>query len=205
MTPRWLDVSEAAGLLARGGIVAYPTETYYGLGALASDGIALARLVAAKLRPDGKAVPLVAADEDQVVALAHLGDPIARTLARCFWPGPLTLVLPAREGVHEVITGGGTTVAVRIPGHPMARELARLAGGAIVSTSANLAGEDPVTRPGALSPALCARIDGVVDGGQTPGGLPSTIVTVEGGTPRLVRPGAVPWDRVVAALARPSG
>ena len=132
MTLRLLDVADGAALLARGAIVAYPTETYYGLGALASDAGALARLVAAKLRPGGKAVPLVAADEDQVTALAHLDDPVARTLAQHFWPGPLTLVLPARAGVHEVITGGGTTVAVRIPGHPTARELARLAGGAIV-------------------------------------------------------------------------
>ena len=202
MTLRLLDVSQGAALVAAGGIVAYPTETFYGLGALASDAAALARLAAAKLRPEGKAVPLIVADEAQVAAVARFTDPVARELARRFWPGPLTLVLPALAHVDAVITGGGSTVAVRIPGHPVARELARQAGGAIVSTSANLAGETPVTRAGGLSAELCARIDGVVDGGSTPGGLPSTIVAVEGGAPRLVRPGAVPWEAVTAALAQ---
>ncbi len=197
-----LDVAAGAALLARGGIVAYPTETFYGLGALASQAGALARLVAAKLRPEGKAVPLIAADERQIEAVARLDDPLARLLARRFWPGPLTLVLPALSHVDPVVTGGGGTVAVRIPGHPVARELARLAGGAVVSTSANLAGEAPVTRPSALSSALVARLDGVVDGGETPGGLASTIVSVVGGAPTLVRAGAVPWDEVAACATR---
>ncbi len=202
MSVALLDVAAGAALLARGGIVAYPTETFYGLGALASDPAALARLVTAKLRPEGKAVPLIAADERQVEAVARLDDPIACALARRFWPGPLTLVLPALAHLDPVVTGGGGTAAIRIPGHPIARELARLAGGAVVSTSANLAGEAPVTRPGELSGALVARLDGVVDGGETPGGLASTIVAVVGGAPTLLRAGAVPWDEVAACAAQ---
>jgi L-threonylcarbamoyladenylate synthase len=204
LTGAYLDVAEGALLLARGGIVAYPTETFYGLGALASDASALGRLVSAKLRPEGKAVPLVAADEEQVAAIALFTDPAALALARRFWPGPLTLVLPARAHADTVVTGGGPTVAIRVPGHAVARALARRAGGAIVSTSANLAGEPPVTRAADLTQALRSRIDGVVDGGDTPGGLPSTIVAIEAGTIRLLREGAIPWPDIAGVpLPRP--
>ena len=200
-----LTVEEAAALLRRGGIVAYPTETFYGLGALAGCPEALARLAAGKLRPAGKPLPLIGADEAQVTAVASLEDPVARRLAARFWPGPLTLVLPAAGDLSPVITAGGATVGIRIPGDAVARELARRAGGALVSTSANLAGEPPVTTPGELSPELLASIDGIADGRPTPGGLPSTVVAVAGGRARLVRAGAVPWQEVEAALvAAPS-
>ncbi len=195
---RRLTVDEAAAALRRGGVVAYPTETFYGLGARADDAAALARLAAAKLRPGGKPLPLLAADEAQVRAVASLSDSLAQALARRFWPGPLTLVLPAAAPLDGAVTGDGGTVGIRIPGHALARALARGAGGAIVSTSANLAGAPPVTRPEELAPELLARIDGVVDGGETPGGLPSTVVSVEGGEASLLREGAVPWQEVRA-------
>ncbi len=196
MTPT-LSVDEAAALLRRGGIVVYPTETFYGLGSLASDAAALARLAAAKLRPEGKPLPLVAADEAQVRGVASLDDPVARALAARFWPGPLTLVLPAASGLDEAITGGGGTVGIRVPGAAAARALARGAGGPVVSTSANLAGEAPVTSVDRLSPALLAAVDGVVDGGATPGGAPSTVVAVSNRRIRLLREGAVAWHDVV--------
>jgi L-threonylcarbamoyladenylate synthase len=195
------EILAAAAVLRAGGLVAYPTETFYGLGARALDALAVARVARAKGRPDGKPLPLLAADRDQVEAVARL-EGLAARLAERLWPGPLTLVLPAREGLPPELTAGGATVAVRVPGSEVARALAAAAGEALVSTSANLSGEPPVTRARALSPALAARVDRVLDGGETPGGAPSTLVAVEGDGVRLVRAGAVPWELVLAA-ARP--
>jgi L-threonylcarbamoyladenylate synthase len=135
----------------------------------------------------------------QVEMVASLEAPLARRLAAHFWPGPLTLVLPARPALSPLVTAGDATVAVRVPGSALARALARESGGALVSTSANLSGDAPVTRADDLSPALVARLDGVVDGGSTPGGLASTIVLVADDAVRLVRAGAVPWAEVEAA------
>ena len=192
-------VASAAAILRAGGVVAYPTETFYGLGALASREDALRRLAAAKLRPEGKPLPLLAADVAQVELVASLDDPLARQFAERFWPGPLTLVVPARPALSALVTGGDATVAIRVPGNEVARALARESGGPIVSTSANLSGEPPPTRVEDLSPELVTRLDGVVDGGSTPGGHPSTMVLVADGRLRLVRPGAVPWAEVEAA------
>jgi L-threonylcarbamoyladenylate synthase len=191
-------VEAAAAVLRRGGLVAYPTETFYGLGALARDAAAVDRLALAKGRPDGKPLPLLAADRAQVDEVAILPSAAVR-LADAFWPGPLTLVVPARAGLAAGIHAGTGTVGVRIPASEVARALARAAGGAIVSTSANLAGEAPPARPEAIAPALRAGVH-VLDGGAAPGGLPSTVVAVEAGGVRLVRDGAVPFGAVLARL-----
>ena len=195
-------VEEAAALLRRGGIIAYPTETFYGLGALATHAEALARLAAAKLRVHGKPLPLIAADLQQVLTVADLSDVVARRLAARFWPGPLTLVVPAATALDPAITGGSPTVGIRVPGCAIARELASASGGAIVSTSANLSGEPPPTSAGELAGGLLARIDGVLDGGTTPGGLPSTVVAVRDGVVRLLREGAIAWTSVALAAGR---
>ncbi len=193
-------VREAAELLRRGGVVADPTETFYGLGALARDAGAVERLARVKGRPDGKPLPLLAADRAQVEEVALLG-PSAARLADACWPGPLTLVLPARPGLAEAITAGTGTVGIRVPGGEIARALAAAAGGAIVATSANLSGEPPPASADALAPALVARLDGVLDGGRTPGGLPSTVVEpVADADVRVVREGAVPLEAVRIAL-----
>jgi L-threonylcarbamoyladenylate synthase len=192
-------VAEAAALLRRGGILVYPTETFYGLGALAGDSSALARLARAKLRPAGKPLPLLAADVEQVEAIAELSGEAARLAAR-FWPGPLTLVLPARPGLADEITAGTGTVGIRVPGCVAARALAAAAGGALVSTSANLAGGAAPARVEELDPAIRAAVDGVLDAGPTPGGLPSTVVAVGRDGPYLIRAGAVPFEAVVRTL-----
>jgi L-threonylcarbamoyladenylate synthase len=192
-------VALAAARLREGGIVVYPTETFYGLGALASREDALRRLAAAKLRAPDKALPLVAGDVEQVTSVASLDAPLAQQLARRFWPGPLTLVLPALPTLSPLVTAGGGTVAIRVPGSDVARALALAAGGPLVSTSANLSGEPPPARGGDLSAALLERIDLVLDAGPTPGGLPSTIVGLGAGGPSLVRAGAVPWEEIAAA------
>jgi L-threonylcarbamoyladenylate synthase len=194
-------VREVAEVLRRGGVVAYPTETFYGLGALARDAAAVARLAAAKGRPDGKPLPLLAASRGQVDEVAVLDADAAR-LAAALWPGPLTLVLPARPGLPDAVTAGTGTVGIRIPGSEVARALAAAAGGALVSTSANATGEPPPARAEELSEALRARLDDVLDGGPTPGGAPSTVVALERAGPRLLRSGAVPFEQVLAALRR---
>jgi L-threonylcarbamoyladenylate synthase len=189
----------AADVLRGGGLVAYPTETFYALGALATDASAVARLARAKGRPDGKPLPLLAADRPTVLAVAVLEGAAAR-LAERFWPGPLTLVLPARPGLAPEVTAGTSTVGIRVPGAEVPRALARAAGGAIVSTSANLAGDLPPRRAGDVAQALRARLDLVLDGGETPGGSPSTVVALEGGAPSVVRAGAVPLEALLRAL-----
>jgi L-threonylcarbamoyladenylate synthase len=196
-------IRAAAAVLRRGGLVAYPTETFYGLGALARDAAAVERLARAKGRPEGKPLPLLAADRAAVEEVAVVSEPAARLAAR-FWPGPLTLVLPARPGLPAPVTAGEGTVAVRVPGSEVARALAREAGGAIVSTSANLAGAAPPVRASEVDPALAGRIDLVLDGGAAPGGLPSTIVRLEGERPVLVRAGPIALEDVERAL-RPAG
>ena len=133
--------------------------------------------------------------------MASLAQPLARQLAARFWPGALTLVLPAAAGLDDALTGGTGTVAVRISGSETARALAGEAEGALVSTSANISSEPPPTTPAELSPALRARVDGVLDGGPTPGGLPSTVVSLELGILRLVRQGTIPFA-LVEAVAR---
>ncbi len=121
-------VAAAAAVLRRGGVVAYPTETFYGLGALARDAGAVARLAAAKGRPDGKPLPLLAADRAGAEEVAVL-DGVARRLADRLWPGPVTLVVPARPGLPALIEAGTGTVGIRVPGSEVARALARAAGG----------------------------------------------------------------------------
>jgi L-threonylcarbamoyladenylate synthase len=193
-------LAQAAAVLRSGGVIAYPTETFYGLGALASHAGAVARVAAAKGRPDGKPLPLLAASLAQVEAVAELS-PEARRLAAAFWPGPLTLVLPARPGVLDAITGGGATVGVRVTSSPVAATLATMSQGALVATSANLAGAPPAASVEALDPALVARLDLVLDAGPAPGGLPSTVVALGDEGLILVRAGAIGFERLEAAFA----
>ncbi len=199
------EIERIAAILRSGGVVAYPTETFYGLGALARDAAALERLARAKGRPEGKPLPLIAADAAMVEQVAEPGA-IARRLAGRLWPGPLTLVLPARPGLPAPITGGTGTVGIRVPGSEVARALCRAAGGPIVSTSANPSGWPAPSSPAELDAALLARIDGVLDAGSTPGGQPSTVVRVDGERLTLLRQGAVPFDAVErAARLAPDG
>jgi L-threonylcarbamoyladenylate synthase len=191
-------IAEAAAVLRRGGVVAYPTETFYAVGALARDAAAVGRIAEAKGRPEGKPLPLLAGDRAAVDEVAVLG-PAAARLAGRFWPGPLTLVVPARAGLPLPVTAGGSTVGIRVPGSEIARALASAAGGAIVSTSANASGEAPPVSAADLSPALRARLDLVLDAGAAAGGLPSTVVEVGASGLVLLRAGAVPFDEVLAA------
>jgi L-threonylcarbamoyladenylate synthase len=191
---------EAAAALAQGLIVAYPTDTFYGLAADPRRADGVARVFAVKGRGAEAALPLVAADLDQASRAGRL-TPLAVRLARLFWPGPLTLVIDAHPGLDPRVRGGATTVAVRVPAHDVARGLARAAGHAVTATSANRSGGPAARTAAEVAAALDDDVDLILDGGPSPGGPPSTIVDATGATPALLRAGAVPWERLLSALA----
>jgi L-threonylcarbamoyladenylate synthase len=195
-------VADAARVLAGGGLVAFPTETVYGLGANATNGSAVARLYAAKGRPAFN--PLIAHVIDVAAAkrLARF-DTNAERLAQSFWPGPLTLVLAKAAGcpVADLATAGLDTIAVRVPSHKVARDVLAAFGKPVVAPSANRSGHVSPTRAEHVAADLGGRIDLIVDGGPTPVGLESTIVACLG-EPVLLRPGGLPRAAIERALAR---
>ena len=196
-------IGAAARILAGGGLVAFPTETVYGLGADATNAAAVAKLYAAKGRPAFN--PLIAhvADAAAAHALARF-DAAADTLAAAFWPGPLTLVLPKSAAcpVAELATAGLDTIAVRVPAHPVARALIAAIGRPVVAPSANRSGHVSPTTADHVIADLAARIDLVLDGGPTTVGIESTILACLGGSVTLLRPGGVPRDAIERALGR---
>lgn len=193
-------LARAASVLRDGGLIAYPTETFYGIGTDPRCDRAVDGLFRAKGRPSTLQIPLIAASLDQLVAVTGGLPALVGPLAERFWPGPLTLVIPAWEGLSVAIHRGQKTVAVRVPGHPVARSLCDAFGYPMTSTSANRSGEVPPTDADAVAASFCESLDLLLDGGRTPGGQPSTIVDVTGGVPRLVRPGATPWEQVLKCL-----
>lgn len=199
--------AETASILAEGGLVAFPTETVYGLGADATNGAAVARLYEAKGRPAFN--PLIAHVTDAGAARAlALFDADAARLAGAFWPGPLTLVLPKAQGctVSELATAGLDTIAVRVPRHPVAQDLLAAFGRPVVAPSANRSGHVSPTTAAHVFADLSGRIDLIVDGGPTPVGVESTVVACLGsalGEPSLLRPGGVPREDIERALGRP--
>ena len=196
-------VAAAARYLAHGGLVAFPTETVYGLGADATNPAAIARLYQAKGRPAFN--PLIAHVGDLAAArqIARF-DGSALALAEAFWPGPLTLVLPKTPNctVAELATAGLDTVAIRIPAHPVAREILRLFGRPVAAPSANLSGHVSPTTAAHVESDLAGRIDLIVDGGAVAVGVESTIVGCFE-QPMLLRPGGLPRAEIERVLGRP--
>jgi L-threonylcarbamoyladenylate synthase len=195
-------VTAAARILASGGLVAFPTETVYGLGADAANPAAIAHLYQAKGRPAFN--PLIAHVGDLIAAkkIARF-DAAAAKLAEAFWPGPLTLVLPKTENcmVADLATAGLDTVAVRVPAHPVAREILRAFGGPVVAPSANLSGHVSPTDAAHVESDLAGLIDLIVDGGPVEVGVESTIVGCFE-SPMLLRPGGVPREDIERVLGR---
>lgn len=193
--PNGAAIARAAEVLRRGGLVAFPTETVYGLGARADDEAAVRSVFAAKGRPSFN--PLIAhvADVGQARRLARAWPAIADALAERFWPGPLTLVVPrGRAGVAESVTGGGATVAVRVPSHPVARALLAAVDFAVAAPSANRYQQLSPTTAAHVIKGLDGRVDLVLDGGPTTHGIESTVVDVTSDPPRLLRPGSLAHD-----------
>jgi L-threonylcarbamoyladenylate synthase len=196
-------VAEAARLLAQGGLVAFPTETVYGLGADATNAAAIARLYQAKGRPAFN--PLIAHVGDLAAArrIARF-DAAAMALAGAFWPGPLTLVLPKTDDcpVADLATAGLETVAIRVPSHPVARQILRAFGKPVVAPSANLSGHVSPTTAAHVQSDLAGRIDLIVDGGPVEVGVESSIVGCFE-VPMLLRPGGLPRGEIERVLGRP--
>jgi L-threonylcarbamoyladenylate synthase len=197
-----MSIAEAARLILEGGLVAFPTETVYGLGADAANAAAIAHLYQAKGRPAFN--PLIAHVGDLAAArkIARF-DAAALQLAEAFWPGPLTLVLPKTEHcvVAELATAGLDTVAVRVPAHPVAREILRAFAGPVVAPSANLSGHVSPTTAEHVASDLAGLIDLIVDGGPVEVGVESTIVGCFE-APMLLRPGGVPREDIERVLGR---
>lgn len=184
-------IARAAAVIRAGGLVAFPTETVYGLGANALDATAAAGIFAAKGRPGTNPLIVHIADRPEILNVAADWPETAQKLAAKFWPGPLTLVLPKRDTVPDVVTAGGPTVAVRCPAHPVALALIRAAGVPLAAPSANRSTELSPTRAEHVLKGLNGRIAMVLDGGPCSGGLESTVVDVTGDTPRVLRPGLI--------------
>jgi L-threonylcarbamoyladenylate synthase len=195
VTDRWpVDpehVARAAERLRAGAVIAFPTDTLYGVGARAADLAAVARLYEVKRRPAGQPMVLLVRDRGQVQQMAVVSSAAADLMAR-FWPGPLTLVLPAR------VPGEGATIAVRAPDHDVALALLSALGEPIASSSANPAGHPPPVDADQVIAVLGDELDLVLDGGPCRIGQPSTIVDLSGATPRILRQGAIPSSELIS-------
>ena len=191
------DLAPAVTALHAGGVVVFPTETFYGLAVDPRSAAAVAKIFALKRRAPDQPLPLIAGGVGQVVEHVGTLTALAGRLAERGWPGPLTLIIPASRELCDAVHLGTGKVAVRVPADPVARALAERAGHAITSTSANISGDPPAATPEQVVASLGSGIDVLIDSGPTPAGLPSTIVDATGDTPVLVRAGATPWERVL--------
>ena len=201
LSPALDAVEEAVRALRGGQLVAYPTDTLYGLAADPRLASAVKRLFQAKRRPLEAAVPLIGADLEQVEAYAGPLTPLGRRLADQFWPGPLTLIIAAAPALDRRLLAGGESVAVRVPDHAVARALAERLDHPVTATSANRTGEPAPMNAAEAATALGSAIALVLDAGPTEGSVPSTIIDARGDEPVLIRAGVVTWDRVVQSLA----
>ncbi|TFE28953.1 L-threonylcarbamoyladenylate synthase [Cohnella luojiensis] len=194
-------IIEAAAVLAAGGIIAFPTETVYGLGGDARSTEAVERIFAAKGRPSDNPLIVHIARSEDVEKLAERINDLERELMSAFWPGPLTLVLPVLPGaVSNLVTAGLDTVAVRVPAHEVARELIEQSGCPLAAPSANRSGRPSPTQARHVMEDLNGRIDGVVDGGETGVGLESTVVRVVDGKVHILRPGGITREKLQDAV-----
>ena len=187
--PDTLEV--ALELLGRGEAIAFPTDTVYGVGAAGLDSAGVGKLFAIKQRPLAQAIPLLLADPEDLQHVCPVVPVVAAELAARYWPGGLTLVVPAAPQLPTNLVAGGTTVAVRIPDHAWLRRLIRRLGQPLAATSANLHGGPNPASADAVAEQLGERLPLIVDGGPTPGDVPSTIVDTTGALPKILRQGAV--------------
>jgi L-threonylcarbamoyladenylate synthase len=192
--------AEVARALLEGAVAAYPTETFYALGAAAFSRPAVDKIYSLKKRDASKPLSFVAADMDMVNGLVAEMPPGFSALAAEFWPGPLTMVLPASSGLPAHVLGPGGTIAVRIPPLAWLRALVRELSEPLSATSANLAGDRELADPAEVRALFEGRVEIIVDGGPAPGGAPSTIVDLSGERPRVLREGRIPAGRIEAVL-----
>jgi L-threonylcarbamoyladenylate synthase len=194
------NIARAATLLRAGELVAFPTDTVYGVGAIAWDREAVGKLYIAKLRALAKAIPILLADPGDLDQVAREVSPTARRLAERFWPGPLTIVVYRSPQVPDEVTSGGDSVAVRVPDHSLARALIRAAGAPLATTSANLSGGPSPVTAHEVSAQLAGRVAMILDGGCCPGGVASTVVDLTGSSPLVLRAGPISLEEILEVV-----
>ena len=193
-----LALQQAFNTLLQGGLVAFPTDTVYGLGALAHNTLGIEQLYAVKGRQAAKAIPILLSDIRELSRVAYQVDSRILRLAECFWPGPLTLVVSRHASLPEILSPY-PTVGVRVPDHPVALELLRLTG-PLATTSANLSNQPSATSAGEVFAQLGGRIPLILDAGKTPGGISSTVVECSGAELVILRQGPLSMEQLQAAL-----
>ena len=184
-------IRKVSRVILQGGVAAFPTETFYGLGADARNEEALQKIFQIKGREENKPLLVLIADREWLSGLVRNIPPVAGGLMEKFWPGPLTLVFEASPELSSLLTGGTGTIGVRLSPHPVAQALVRAVGRAITATSANLSGQPSASIAVEVFRALGNQVDAILDGGQTAGGLGSTVLDVSSSAPRIVRQGAI--------------
>ena len=197
--PKTDKLSLAAEIIRNGGLVAFPTETVYGLGGNATDADAAKKIYAAKGRPSDNPLIIHIASPEDAELYAHTNE-LYYKLARAFMPGPLTVILPKKDTVPDSVTGGLDSVAIRCPSHPIALKLISLAGVAIAAPSANLSGKPSPTSASHVLEDMDGRVDVIIDGGDSEVGLESTIVTLCEEVPTLLRPGGITYEMLCELL-----
>lgn len=196
-------LQQAVEILLQGGLIAYPTDTVYGLGVDAYNEEAVAKVYQVKQRPVDQPLPLLLSDESGLNNLTNVVPDVAWRLMKRFWPGGLTLVVFANPSVPRWVTTGGDTVAVRVPNHPLTLKLIRKFGKPLIGTSANLSGCPSVTSAEEVRDQLGDKLDFLLDGGVCPGGIESTVLDVTGKTPTILREGAVSHDEIAKVCNTP--
>jgi L-threonylcarbamoyladenylate synthase len=189
------DIEKGVKILQKGGVIAFPTDTVYGLGADAFNSTAVERIYKIKNRPTYQQFPLLIADVKQLTALADPIPEIAWFLARRFWPGGLTLVLPKTDSL-PVYLALGPTIAVRVPDHPVCLAIIQNLGNPIIGTSANISGQPPALTAEEVGQQLGGKIDFIINGGKCPGGKESTVVDVTRESSIILRQGIIPSDEI---------
>ena len=193
-----IHIQQAVAALNAGKLVAFPTETVYGLGADACNNNAIQKVFEVKQRPNQRALIIHIADETQIDLWAKDVPEIARIFAKNFWPGPLTLVLPKKASTSDLITGGQNTVALRVPKHPLTLELLRQFGSGIVGPSANTYGHPSPINADQVRQDLGEKVDVILDGGNCELGMPSTIVGFSDDKFNILRQGSLPIEKLLS-------
>jgi L-threonylcarbamoyladenylate synthase len=196
------SIQRALEILRKGGLVAFPTDTVYGLGAPAFDGKAVESIYLAKDRPSEKSIPVLIGDDTDLEKLSADISDIVRRLVSRFWPGPLTLIVPKKPTLPESVSATAT-VGVRVPDHSVARRLLRDAGPMAV-TSANISGQPSPATAQEVFDQLSGRIELIIDGGKTPGGVPSTLVDCTGSEIKVLREGPITLGQILAVFSKNS-
>jgi L-threonylcarbamoyladenylate synthase len=198
------SVGDAVAVLRSGGLVCYPTDTVYGMGAAAGDDAAVRHLYAVKGRPPGKPLPLLLADAGDAARIADV-TPLVRSLAGRFWPGPLTIIVRKLSSYRSLALAGGETIALRVPDHSLVRSIARTLGEPLTGTSANRAGAPAAVSAAEAEFQLGEMVDLIIDGGPCRNREESTIIDITQEPPRILRAGAVSREELEAVAGQPVG